>query len=68
MQVQIQVLPTAVWEGEETAKELNTKSNTEVAKPLVFNGEAEKVGKFITACKLCSRMKMRGISVEEQIQ
>jgi len=42
--------------------------NVEVAKPPVFNGEGEKVGDFITACRLYLRMKIRGIIVEEQIQ
>ena len=40
----------------------------EVAKLAIFNGEAGKVGGFIMACRLYLKMKMRGTSVEEQVQ
>ena len=40
----------------------------EMAKLAIFNGEARKVGGFITACRLYLKMKMRGTSVEEQVQ
>jgi len=40
----------------------------EMAKPAIFNGEAGKVGGFITVCKLYLKMKMRETPVEEQVQ
>ena len=40
----------------------------EVAKPAIFNGEVERVGGFIMACRLYIKMKLRGNTVEEQIQ
>jgi len=46
----------------------NTRPNIEVAKLPVFSGKAEKVEGFITVCKLFLKMKMRGVTVEEQIQ
>ena len=46
----------------------NTGSHMEVARPAIFNGEAERVGGFITVCRLYIRMKLRGNTVEEQVQ
>ena len=43
-------------------------SHMEVAKPAIFNGEVEKVRGFITAYRLYIRMKLKGMSVEEQVQ
>jgi len=56
-------------EGErEATKGFNTGSNIEVAKPPVFNREVIRVGGFITACRLYLRMRMREVTVKEQIQ
>jgi len=40
----------------------------EVAKPAIFNGEAGKVEGFIMVCRLFLRIKMKGNTVEEQVQ
>ena len=39
----------------------------EVAKPAIFNGEAEKMGGFVTTCRLYLRIKMREVTIEEQV-
>jgi len=66
MQIQIQALIAGgVRARKEEAIE---RSNIEVAKPPVFNGEVERVREFITICRLYLRMKMREATVEEQIQ
>ena len=71
MQVQIQALLVAVGGGAGTggvATGTNAGSHMEVAKLAIFNGEAGRVGGFITACRLYIKMKLRGNTVEEQIQ
>jgi len=54
--------------GGAVARGPNIGSNIKVAESLVFSREVEKVGGFITVCRLYLRMKMRGAVVEEQIQ
>jgi len=39
----------------------------EVAKPAIFNGEAGMVGGFVIVYRLYLRMKMREVTVEEQV-
>ena len=39
-----------------------------MAKPAIFNREAERVGEFGITYKLYLRMKMREMTVEEQVQ
>jgi len=51
MQAQIQALLAAAG-GERGAMGSNMGSHMEVAKPAIFNGEAGRVGGFITACRL----------------
>jgi len=68
IQAQIQAL-LAATKGEAT-KGPNIRSNVEIAKPLVFNREARKIGgyRYITVCKLYLRIRIREVLVEEQIQ
>ena len=71
MQAQIQAL-LAAGGGEAGATEIgmtgsNMGPHMEVAKPAIFNGEAGKVGGFVTTCRLYLRMKMREVTVKEQV-
>ena len=66
IQAQIQAL-LAATKGEATEGP-NIRSNVEIAKPLVFNWEARKIGGYITVCKLYLRIRIREVLVEEQIQ
>ena len=68
MQAQIQALLAAGGGGIGGAMGSNAGPSMEVAKPAIFNGEAGRVGGFIMACRLYIRMKLRGNTVEEQIQ
>jgi len=68
MQAQIQALLAAGGGEVGGAERGTTGPKVEVATLAIFNGEAGKVGGFITACRLFLRMKLRGAIVEEQIQ
>jgi len=71
MQAQIQALLAAVGGGAGAggaAAGTNAGSHMEVAKPAIFNGEAARVGGFISACKIYIKNKLRGETVEGQVQ
>ena len=70
MQVQIQALLAVAGGvgGERGTMGSNMGSHMEVAKPAIFNREAGKVRGFIMACRLYIKMKLRGNTVEEQVQ
>ena len=65
IQVQIQVLLAAGEGGAGGVERGTTGPKVEVATPAIFNGEAGKVGGFVTTCRLYLRMKMREATVEE---
>ena len=70
--MQIQALLVAGGGGTGGAERGMTGSNMgpqmEVAKPFIFNGEAGRVGGFVTVYRLYLRIKMREAMVEEQVQ
>jgi len=67
MQAQIQALLAAEGGvGDITGS--NMGLHMEVAKPAIFNREVGKVGGFVIACRLYLRMKMKEVTVEEQVQ
>jgi len=72
MQAQIQALLAAGGGGAESTERgtmgSNIGSQMEVAKPAIFNGEVERIGGFVIVCRLYLRMKMREVTVEEQVQ
>ena len=68
MQAQIQALLAAQGGGGTGGAGPNAGAHMEVAKPAIFNRKAGRVGGFITACRLYIKMKLRGNTVEEQIQ
>ena len=69
--MQIQALLAAGGAGARSAERGTTGSNMgsqmEVAKPTIFNGEAGRVEGFVIAYRLYLRMKMREVTVEEQV-
>jgi len=67
MQAQIQAL-LAGGVGGQVEREERRGGGVEVAKPQIFDGTSAKVGGFIVACKLYIRMRLRGESVEGQVQ
>ena len=70
MQMQIQALLAggAGRVGEETQRKERRRGGVEITKPQIFDGTPAKVRGFISACKLYIRMRMRGESVEGQVQ
>ena len=72
MQAQIQALLAARGGGvESTERETmrsNIESQMEMAKPAIFNGEVGRVEGFVIMCRLYLRMKMREVTVKEQVQ
>ena len=70
MQAQIQALLAATRGAGSTERGVigsNMGSQMEVAKPTIFNGEAGRVEGFVIAYRLYLRMKMREVTVEEQV-
>ena len=63
--MQIQALLAAGGGGAGGTGEAVTGLHVEVAKPAIFNGEAGKVGGFVTVCRLYLRMKMGGATIVE---
>ena len=71
IQVQIQALLAAGGAGAGSTERgtigSNMGSQMEVAKPIIFNGEAGRVEGFVIAYRLYLRIKMREVTVEEQV-
>ena len=67
--MQIQALLVAgkggVGSTERGTPGFNLGSQMEVAKPAIFNREAGRIRRFVIACRLYLRMKMREVIVEE---
>ena len=67
IQVQIQALLAAGGGGAGGVERGTIGPKVEVAMLAIFNGEAGKVGGFVTACRLYLKMKMREAMIEEQM-
>ena len=59
-----------VWVGGAVERGVGENASTaiEVAKPQTFNGTPSKVSRFVGACRLYIRMRLRDVPVKEQIQ
>ena len=68
MQAQIQALLAAQGGVGAGGVGPNIGAHMEVAKPAIFSGEAGRIGGFIMACRLYIKMRLRGNTVEEQVQ
>ena len=64
--MQIQALLAGGVEG--AGREEERRGGVEIAKPQIFDGTPAKVGGFISACKLYIKMRLRGETVEAQVQ
>jgi len=68
LQEQIAALIAQIGGGAERRIGGGTAAATEVAKPQTFDKTLSKVSRFLSVCKLYIRMRLRELSVEEQIQ
>jgi len=67
MQAQIQALLAVGGAGAGGEERRTMGPKVEIATPAIFNGEARRVGGFVTVCRLYLRIKMRKATVEEQV-
>ena len=68
MQIQALLVATGgTGSAERGVTEPDMGPHMEVAKLAIFNREVGKVGGFVITCRLYLRMKMREVTVEEQV-